>query len=334
MMKFKSLLNRSMQLAAKLSLLAIFTLSLFSCRYKGFEYRTPVGRLKVVFDWKNAPKADPSSMNIYFFPIEEESKSSEEISSRRPVHYELPGRDGGFVRLAVGKYKVFCFNNDSEVFHYRNTDSFDDFELYAGLTYTLSPMGLQVNVASALDKEQPARILPDRLWYDKLPMIEVEVSRDENDLQIITLYPYDKLCRYTVEVRNVKNLSSVYNLSGTLSSMSSSFYPGLDEISTTPTVLPFSCNSDRVSTIKGKFLTLGNIPVNNVKHILTIYMKLADGRNFYQNVDVTSQVVNAPDRKNVYILVDGLELPKPIEGEGAFKPSVEDWGEVIEHIKM
>ena len=41
-----------------------------------------------------------------------------------------------------------------------------------------------------------------------------------NKEYIITLYPHELLCTYTYEVRNVKNLKHVQQMSGTLSGMS------------------------------------------------------------------------------------------------------------------
>ena len=66
-------------------------------------------------------------------------------------------------------------------------------------------------------------------------------------------------------------------------------------------------------------------------HQLTIYAILADGSRFYKTFDVTDQVHGATDPCNVEIVIDGLELPKPIEG-GGFNPDVGDWmdGDVIE----
>ena len=40
-------------------------------------------------------------------------------------------------------------------------------------------------------------------------------------------------------------------------------------------------------------------------------------------------VDNAPDQRHVHIIIDGLDLPEPIENGSGFDPSVDDW-EVVE----
>jgi hypothetical protein len=42
----------------------------------------------------------------------------------------------------------------------------------------------------------------------------------------------------------------------------------------------------------------------------------------------------APNPKRVHLVVDGLELPLPIEDGNGFRPSVDDWTNVNEDINM
>ena len=48
-----------------------------------------------------------------------------------------------------------------------------------------------------------------------------------------------------------------------------------------------------------------------------------------ERLDVTDQVHSAPDKRHVHIIIDGLDLPEPIENGSGFDPSVDDW-EVVE----
>lgn len=52
-----------------------------------------------------------------------------------------------------------------------------------------------------------------------------------------------------------------------------------------------------------------------------------DGSKFYKTFDVTEQIHTAADPRNIEILIDGLELPKPIINGGGFNPDVSEWGE-------
>lgn len=49
---------------------------------------------------------------------------------------------------------------------------------------------------------------------------------------------------------------------------------------------------------------------------------------------MTDQIHNAPDPRNVHIVLDGLPLPKPIVNGGGFKPTVKEWQTVDVDIKM
>ena len=50
--------------------------------------------------------------------------------------------------------------------------------------------------------------------------------------------------------------------------------------------------------------------------------------------DVTEQVHSAPDKRHVHLIIDGLELPKPIGGDDNFEASADDWYEINEDIHL
>jgi hypothetical protein len=45
-------------------------------------------------------------------------------------------------------------------------------------------------------------------------------------------------------------------------------------------------------------------------------------------------VHNAPNKRRVHLVIDGLDLPQPIENGHGFRPSVDDWGEEEHDIIM
>ena len=70
-------------------------LLLAACDHKELCYQHPhTSSLHVVFDWREAPDADPESMYVWFFPEE----------GGEPVQYHLAGKAGGAVSLAEGRY--------------------------------------------------------------------------------------------------------------------------------------------------------------------------------------------------------------------------------------
>lgn len=61
-------------------------LLLAACDHKELCYQHPhTSSLHVVFDWREAPDADPESMYVWFFPEE----------GGEPVQYHLAGKAGG-----------------------------------------------------------------------------------------------------------------------------------------------------------------------------------------------------------------------------------------------
>ena len=68
-------------------------------------------------------------------------------------------------------------------------------------------------------------------------------------------------------------------------------------------------------------------------HKLVLYVWLKDGSKYYYTFDVTDQVDEAPEKRRVHIVIDGLTLPEPITG-GDMEVAVDDWMVVNEDITM
>lgn len=54
---------------------------------------------------------------------------------------------------------------------------------------------------------------------------------------------------------------------------------------------------------------------------------MTDGTKWYYTFDVTQQVDEAPDRRHVHLVIDGLSLPEPIGEDSGFRPDVDGWTE-------
>lgn len=302
----------------------IATLVLCSCEHKELYYgKTRTANVKVVFDWKNAPDADPETMSLYLFPRD-----------GGPVQrYEFTDRTGGIVKIPVGNYNVLCLNSDSELIQLRGISRWETFEAYTGEMKILGSLGIRSASVPRADGTEGEKVAhaPGILWSDRIKNIEVTLLPAE---QAITLYPGESVCSYTVEIRNASNLKYVSDLRGALSGMAGGLLPGLDELTPERVTIPFKIVSDGVSTITGNFLTFGNSPAIGNTNRLVIYAILADGSKWYYTYDVTNQVRSAPDRRHVRIVLDGLPLPKPIANGGGFQPSVDDWKNVNVDIPM
>lgn len=283
--------------------------------------------VQVVFDWCNAPDVAPESMSLYLFPT----------GGGEALRYEFTDCRGGTIRVPVGSYEALCLNSDTENVSYRNTELKTTFEVTtrtADLLSGLAILGVRSDAPRAFGTEGERVVLPpDMLWSDHA--VEIELIQT-SATQTIMLTPQQSVCTYTVEIRNATNLKYVSGLSGSLSSLAESLYPGIgcDATCKVPATVPFEAavSADK-TVITGGLLAFGCPSVRNT-HTLTIYAVLADESKWYYTYDVTDQIHSAPDQRNVHIVLDGLPLPKPIVNGGGFQPEVDDWHSVNVDIEM
>ena len=346
-------------------LLLLFTGSLSSllvgCNHKELcEFHPHEVSVRVLFDWIEAPEANPKGMCVYFYPLD----------GGTGKRVDFPNRVGGKVTLRVGNYRILCFNNDTEANIFFNSHSFDTHGVYTREGNVLEPIyGNSPHFnprAGGLDGERVV-ITPDMMWgcsavdvmiaddmirYTCVPQSALPRANSQQNLstdsragypittkeQVITLYPHEMVCTYTYEVRNVSNLKHVVDICGTLSGMSGEMTLATEALNREPVTLPFASVSDGVSTLTGQFYTFGHHEENPMPHTMTFYVVMDDGSKLCytggKNLDVTQQVHEAPDFRHVHLIIDGLDLPQPIENGHGFKPDVDDWGVVEEDIIM
>jgi len=336
---------------ATLCLIALGVL-LSSCEHKELCYQHPHAKtVRVVFDWREAPDASPQGMCVYFYPAE--GGSGQRV--------DFKGTSGGEVELRVGKYRVMCYNNDTEAVLFYDTGNFDTHGAYTREGNVLEPIyGNGANYAPRAEGTEDERVLisPDMMWgctateveitdagvsYVCVPKCERGVwdgSPTKSAEQVITLYPHELVCTYTYEVHNVKNLKHVVQMCGSLSGLAPSMLLADESLGTECVTVPFESVSDGVSCVTGRFYTFGHHEENAAPHRMTFYVVMDDGKKYAYGVDaaerfnVTGQVHAAPDPKHVHIVIDGLDLPQPIENGSGFDVTMDDWGVVEEDIAM
>lgn len=299
-----------------------------SCEHKDLCYdHSDAVDVEVVFDWCNAPDASPESMSLYLFPAGGEA-----------LRYEFTDCRGGTIRVPVGSYEALCLNSDTENVTYRSAERRETFEVTtrtADLLSGLSVLGVLSDGVPRVDGTESERVIlpPDMLWSDYAESVELKPTAGT---PTVTLSPEMSICRYTVEIRNAANLKYVSGISGSLSSMAESLYPGVgcDATCKTGATIPFDAavSADK-STVTGELFAFG-CPSARKTHTLTVYAVLSDESKWYYTYDVTDQIHSAPDRRDVHIVLDGLPLPKPIVNGGGFQPDVDDWQSVNVDIEM
>lgn len=300
----------------------VITALFISCEqknlYQNFAYTTEI---QVVFDWKYAPNVALETMRLYLFPL----------NGGKPQTYEFTDYRGGRIHVPVNRYRALCVNSDTESILYRNIDLFDHFEAYA-------PDGVLHARSSSVPRAQGTaneRIVksPDYLYSASLDDVTIEFSKK---IQTVILFPEQSVCRYRVEIRNVSNLEyiSADGISGALSSMSGGLLVGRRELSPSPVTVPFEIYPHGVSTLKANFLVFGRVRSMELTNKLVVYVIMTDGSKSYYTFDVSRQIAEAANPYDVYILLDGLPLPKPITNGDGFHPEIDEWQDIEVDVPM
>lgn len=321
----------------------LLSCTLTSCKYKDLCYQHPhYVDVNVQFDWKNDPEAQPEGMTVIFYNVDD--------PTAEPVRYDLPGRDGGSVRLMTGRYRAVAYNYGTETILYRNTEAIATYEAYTRESSigegTHMPYG---ELPRGEGKDSEVVILePDMLWGATHPGFEIEMQdpvtydyvkegekATTQKTYSIKMEPSKRVCNVTVNVHNVENMKYTSNFAGALSSLAPSVFMESAAFGEGSVSQAYTFNKLDDTTLQAKFRIFGHCPRLEEKisttHYLTIYAVLSDDTKWYYNVDVTDQMhdkVKNPDKYNIVIDVYDLPIPKPITNGSGLQPTVDDWSNI------
>lgn len=299
-----------------------------SCDHKDLIMdETFTGDVEIIFDWRNAPDAHPASMMALLI----------DDDASEPMRYNFSGREGGYARVPEGVYTGLGFNSDiTDWAKFRRQGANGYSELLTADAASLTAFGLSTRAIPKADANSTERIAssPERVWSDKIDNQTVKAYTSD---QKIIFYPDEITCHYSVTVKDVKNMGYLGggSVDATLGGLSESYFLEGEHRSMVPVTFPvvLAGNAD-TSSLYGEFLTFGDVADHGSRNILTIYLVYQDQTGSYATFDVTDQVKNAPDPRNVNIVVSGLNLPKPINTGGGFIPNVNDWQAIEYNLEM
>lgn len=275
--------------------------------------------LRLVVDWDKAPDASPAGVAACFFPV-----GDGEI-----WRFDIPSKYGGDISLPPGKYHLLLFNNDTSDVLFSNVDSYDSYD-------ASTPQAAVPYMGSAHDGTiytgEPLHDCPDMLWSAAITSVTVTGDTASDDgvelSQDIVCHP-DELCaRYHVTIDDVCNLGGVSHMYVLLSGMSGSVEMAMRDLSDTPVALPVDVSRKSGTSVAGDFLTFGRCDDLSVENILYFVVWLADGSCHSYDFNVTRQILDAPDPRDVHIRVTGVDLPvsEPSHGEeSTLDVEVVDW---------
>lgn len=308
--------------------LVVMLLSLLTaCEHKDLCYdHSHTTQLEVVFDWTEAPDADPATMSLYLYPED----------GSEPMRYEFTDRTGGTITVPIGVYDALCVNSDKETHRIQNKERMETFQVTTGDSRTLrgalSTRSETAPLARGAEEERSV-LEPEALWSDHAERLDIH---PETGIQKIVLTPKSRVSYCSVEVRNVENLRHVSAISASLTGMAGGWLAGVDELTEEKVTIPFEvhANEDK-TTLRGDLNFFGHCPKVDGTHKLMIYAQMSDGQTYYYEKDVTDQLHDpAQDPTHIVIVIDKLPLPKPITGGGGLQPTVKDWQEIYIDLPM
>lgn len=317
-----------------------------SCNHKDLCYgEKRIVKLRVAYDWSDAPDATPGGMCVFFYSTDD---------ANQYYRFDFANTEGGEIELPEGRYRVITYNNDTEVVRFSSTNIFEGHMAYTRTGDLLEPMyGNGVTSSMQTDNGERVVVTPDGLWGCHAVDVDVDAqgvtyifTRAGEDAmptiekdQVITLYPHDMLCHYSYEVRHVEGAEHINLISASLSGMAGSMTLSDEKLDTEHITLPVpgQTNVD-TGEATGQFLTFGHSTSSPAPHKMTFYVVMDDGKKYVvkdsENLDVTSQVDDAPNPKRVHIIIDNIKLPQPTQSDEGFDPTVDDWGVKNEDLKI
>lgn len=279
-------------------------------------------RIIVENHWENAPDASPEGIAYFFFPED----------GNDPWRFDLPGKDGGEIKIPTGRYNLLMVNDDTSVVTFSNENSYSEMSastvsgtLFSGADLSESDIAKLPELSDI--KDQKVCVCPEMMWSYAVDGIDIELTDDDI---IVPTYPRRIVCNYHYDITGVKNLDGVARMSGAISGMAESICLSNLEHSSEAALLPLEAQKKGDDVIHGDFLTYGLTSTPGMSNYLLLFVKLTDGKQYIYKFDVTAQTINAPDPMNVRIRIDGLNLPESIPGDtGAFDVSVDGWSTIV-----
>lgn len=285
-----------------------------------------MAKLNVTMDWRNDPDARPGSMYLFLYPED----------SSKVLKRDFAGYQNFRTEILVGLgYDVVTINSDFKNDILRDTESKEDMTITTDEATTIRELAVQVSAlpkTRASNGEEEMRTETDAVWSDHSSS-KVLLSHDKyyagEDVHL-TLMPRPLFCNYHVIVRNVKNKNKIKGgIAASLSGLCEQRNVYTAERGPGAVTIPFAMLSGEGTQMQNTIKCFGRAMDEKVPNKLAFYASLKDGTKWSYVYDVTDQVKNAPDPRNVTIVIDLLTLPDNIGENSGIKPDVSKW-EIID----
>ena len=307
-------------------LLFICLLPILSCTHKELCYDAPKGRVSVnvKFVWDRAPEADPEQMSLYLYPLE----------GGEVERFDFSGREGGLIQINPGEYRAIGFNSDRETILLKDFEDFHNFKAYTNET-DLEGVGIGSGISSGVPRtilaaDDPLVLAPESFYSDAREDIKILPKADQE----IVLHPFDRTMTITIDIREVKNLSSIRRMRGTLSGLNRYIYlKGIEE-NEYQAMIPFDLNKNGGTSLHEVVRTFAPTAKSGVKYSFSVYAWLASGARKYVHFDITDQIMAQKGEKNIHVVIDKLDIRDDGGNGGGFNASINTWEDVYSSIWM
>ena len=323
-------MNRTMKKSIR-TIFAAALLTATACEHKELCYHhAHLETVRVEFDWRDAPDADPAGMCVWFYPTD----------GSQPSRFDLD-KEGGNVSIPRGDYNIIAYNNDYETVYLSSRNDFSTLEIVTLSGGLFEPLGYS---GYSNSRGERVAVCPERLWG--CTAIETVIAESgvsyicvpEKDKEeylgrpvevkehVITLYPHELYSTYSFEIHGIENRDDILRASGSLSSMSTTLILHDETKGEEQATLPFGVEYDDLETpMTGEFLTFGCNREDHDTHSFLLYIWLADGTRWYYNFDVTDQIRGAEDHRNVHLVINCTIEPETLDLDEGSDADIDDW---------
>lgn len=295
--------------------LPFLAMILTSCGYKDFNEYEGLLKTKVIIDYSRMDTVSnkPEQMKVVFY------------STDMDYTYVCFIKDSAVVEIPVGNYKVFTFNDNSEL--NRFSVSFGDHSLNEILMiYTDEADSRGILHKDSLDKTVYYDY-PDRTFADSKPFtVKGDIYTTKIDDNRLVLYPEEKTRRVEVIADGIKNQKYIKGVRMTIDSVQREYIPELWQYPNqyVPLVFDASMLAEQ-ERLEGSMNIFG---ITNGHHYLQIFIQ-GNGFNRILRFDVTEQVknqFNSKETMKIYVNANYDAFDDyPIDVSGGINIGVEDW---------
>ncbi len=292
--------------------LAIAWVLLSACEHKELCYDHPhFTTVRVDFDWSQIDKEEmPEGMRVVFYPTD----------GGDSWIFDFPEGKGQTIELPQKEYQTVCYNYDTRGIDWTGQDSYR--ELTAETRKVASPDSIAMRAVSG--------------FLCSSALDSVVLKEQPNGSETVVLFqPRRNVCRYTYEIRGLKELSRVAALRAGLSDMGGSLNLAADSIPEDLSETVLFGGEVKDSLIVGKFYTFGWSQKGETDHNqFRLYVKSTAGKMYKLDADVTEQIRKVPLKGHIgdvhLIIYLDFSIPNDPNGDtqSGFEVNVDEWEDI------